>query len=111
MIKLKKYFEMLNDFPWGKIVKVHSIGDIDIIEYIEGRRFNAGRGKITEGGTTEFYPYIDGRDTNTSYLTLDRAIVGALGRKYDGANSQAADYFFKMVGMAVLPEKIDNEQS
>ena len=46
-----------------------------------------------------YHGYINYKDTNTSYYSLDSALVGCIGRKYEGGNGKAAMYFCKMIGM------------
>ena len=73
-------------FPWGATTNIHAIGEYEIVEYRD------------LAGNACFHPYISGEDTNHSYNSLDAAIVGAIGLKHDGLNSQAASYFMKMIG-------------
>lgn len=76
------------EFTWGEVVKVHCIGEYQIIEAI-GRK----------DGETQWHGYINYRDTNTGYSSLDSALVGCIGIKYEGGNGKAAMYFCKMVDM------------
>lgn len=73
------------------IMKVHEIGDISIVESVD---FNDGQ--VQE---TSFHAYAKGEDSMCAYDSLDAALVAALAFKYEGHNSQAAKYFFRMVGM------------
>ncbi len=91
--------KQVDEYHWGEVIAVHSIGEYDIIEfypkeYISGR----GTGKI-DYNHKQYHAYINGKDTNHSYYTLEGAIVGAIAQKFDGLNSQAAMYFCKMVGI------------
>lgn len=81
-----KYIQ--KDFSWGEIVYTHIIGKYVIFEY-----------KTKGEPETSFHPYINFKDISHSYNTLDQAIIGVIAYNYDGANSQAAGYFYKMVGM------------
>jgi len=82
------------DFSWGEIIKVHSIGEYVIFEYINGYDLkNEGITNIC------FHAYINYRNISVSYDSLDSCLVGTIAYKFDGANSQAAGYFEKMVGM------------
>ena len=40
-----------------------------------------------------FHPFIDGRDTNQSYHSLEAALVGVIAYKYEGCNHHADTYF------------------
>lgn len=75
-------------FVWGKVIKVHTIGDLTIVEY-----------ENSFDNQVLFHAYYGDLDTHESFGTLDIAIVGALGYKYDGRNSQACRYFVRMIGM------------
>jgi hypothetical protein len=93
---------MRDRFPWGKVIAEHRIGDYLIIEYF-GHKFNGPcqvfdeNGKPAYENVPSFHTYIKGKDTNRSYPTLDQALVGTIADRYEGLNSRAADYFWKMV--------------
>ena len=76
-----------NEYSLGKVIKVHCIGEYQIVEAI-------GR-----DGETHWHGYINYRDTNTSYSSLDSALIGCIGIKYEGGNGKAAMYFCRMVDM------------
>jgi hypothetical protein len=80
-----KYIE--KDFVWGEVVKTHILGEYQIIEYVD----------IDNCSSTEYQAYINYEDTNSSYDSLEKAITGAIAYKYDGANSQANTFFWKMI--------------
>lgn len=82
-----KYIE--DEFNWGNIIQtIHiPVSNIQIIEYMDRHSKN----KVS------YHVYIDFRDTNTSYETMDSALVGAIGYKYEGGNGKAAGYFMKMI--------------
>lgn len=79
-------------FVWGKVVKVHTVGEYQIAEYISKSSV-----KDPEAGETEFHGYIGWSDEHVSFYSLDEALVGLVARKYEGCNSRAADYFFRML--------------
>lgn len=74
----------VDKFPWGEVVKVHQIGDFDIIEYIVNSCFE-------DGGTIEF------QTGEGSYPTLDLAIIGILCEKY--AEPEAVTYITRILGI------------
>ena len=76
------------EYTWGDVVNVHCIGEYQIVEAI-GKRDKE----------TQWHGYINYRDTNTSYSSLDSALVGCIGIKYEGGNGRASMYFCKMIGM------------
>lgn len=84
-------------FVWGDVVKIHQIGDFDIVEYIRDttRAFNADP---TDHGKTFYHAYIHQKDMSHSAYTLEEMLVTAIALKFDGANTHAADYFFRIVG-------------
>lgn len=88
MTKLEAYIEK---FPWGRVVQVHKIGDIAIIEAISD----------TSGmeGETQFHGWVGDKNTCHAYSDLDAAIVGTIAYKYQGPNSQAGMFFCRMVEM------------
>ena len=75
------------EFPWGTIINTHIIGEYQVIEYID------------EENRTFFHPYINYKDISHAYDTLEQALIGVIAYKYEGANSHAAGYFCKMIGM------------
>ena len=75
-----------SEYSFGEVVKTHIIGDTyQIIEAID------------EEGNIKFSTYINFERTGFSYNSLEKAITGAIAYKYDGANSQANKYFWKMI--------------
>lgn len=73
------------DFSFGEVVKTHVIGEYQIIE------------SIKEDGEKHFSPYINYDRIRMSYASLDQAITGVICYKYDGANSQANKFLWKMI--------------
>ncbi len=91
-------------YVWGEVQKVHIIGDYGVIEYISDYGQATGMtffhpvlwtDKFKEHHNNEFY----WEDLNTSYHTLEEAIVGAIAYKHDGLNSHAGYYFSRMIGL------------
>lgn len=74
------------EYTWGKVVNIHSVGDYQIVEAIKDNK-------------THWHGYIDYKDTNVSYTSLDSALVGCIGIKHEGGNGRAAMYFCKMIGL------------
>ena len=75
------------EFVWGMVTKVHCVGEYQIIEFVK------------DNGETNYHGYINYNDTNRGYCSLDSALVGCIGYKYEGANGRASSYFCKMVDM------------
>lgn len=74
------------EYHWGEVVKIHCVGEYQIVEAIKDQKMH-------------YHGYINYKDTNTSYYSLDSALVGCIGRKHEGGNGKAAMYFCKMIGM------------
>lgn len=77
-------------FSWGHIDEIHIIGDIQIVEYTS---------KCDKKSEFRFHVYVKGEDVCQDFNSLDAAILGALGYKYDGVNSQFARFSTKMLGI------------
>ena len=82
------------DFSWGEVIKVHTVGEYLIFEFIDGY-------ELKEHGKKEisFHAFINYQNVSRSYNSLDSCLVGTLAYKYDGANSQADKFFSRMVKM------------
>ena len=84
----------INDFGWGQILKVHEIGEYQIVEF-DKFELNSVPRKTT--GEIRFQPFINERDTSHTFDTLDEAIIFAIARNNEGLNGKAHDYFWKMI--------------
>ncbi len=76
-----------SQFTRGYVVKIHCIGEYQIVEWID------------KDNKTYWHVYINYISTNTAYYSLDEALVGAVGYKYEGGNGRAAMYFSRMIGI------------
>ena len=76
------------EFTWGNVFQIHCIGEYQIVEYIDKKN-----------NKTYYHVYINYLDTNNSYSSLDSALIGCIGCKYEGRNGKAAMYFEKMIGL------------
>ena len=77
-----------NEYVWGPILNIYCIGEYQIVEYIDKK-----------SNKVLYHGYINYRDTNTGYCSLDTALIGCIGIKYEGSNGKAAMYFSRMVGI------------
>lgn len=59
-------------FTWGRITKIEDIGPYTLAHYIEAPMGNG------PGGKRLIHLYVDGKSTNTSYTTLDGALVAGV---------------------------------
>lgn len=85
-------------FWLGRITNWHEIGPYQIVEYTPRA--------IDDGSPTQFVGFIDGRDVARIWPTLDRAIVGLIAHRHDGSNTQAGEFFARMVGLPEQEEKL-----
>lgn len=77
--------EIKQDFSKsGRIQNLYRILDYIIVEYQDEIK-------------TYFAVYVNKKLTNELYDTIEEAMVGAVAYKYEGPQSQALKYFFKMV--------------
>lgn len=76
---------IIQDYIWGKIINVYSIGEYQILEVIDNE------------GEKTYHSYINYESTSHCYNNLETAITGAIAYKYDGENSQANKFFWKMI--------------
>lgn len=86
------------NFSWGPIIKIHKVGEYSIVEY-HPQIFKNGSGTGKYSESSLFHPYIGDRDTNCTYDSLDRALLGAICIKSLGFNARADDLFNNMLGI------------
>lgn len=89
-----KDVRMGKKYAFGAVLKIHTIGKIDVVEYVD--EFCG-----THKGENIFSPYYDGKVISREYSTLERAIIGAISVKCDGINTQADTLIAKMLGMGI----------
>lgn len=95
-------------FVWGRVVKIHYIGDnYAIVEHIRNRPGNAEPGWAPHTSYSCYVSHGDGyRDLARSSDSFDYALLTCVAWRHesdhhglgDAANSQAVKYFFRMVG-------------
>ena len=78
-------------FPWGKIIKTHSIGSYDIVEFKWSNDYREYAGK------TGFSVFANQQDINQSAFTLEGALL--LGIAWAHGDMSAARYMAKMIGI------------
>ena len=95
---LKEVINNPSRFTWGEVLKIHSIGEYDIIEFHPHKFVNGfGTGEI-DYDTKEYSCYINSKSLSESATSLDRALAICISRKYEGLNHHGAYYFMKMIG-------------
>lgn len=81
---------MKGTFVWGKVIAIHTVGEYQIVEYVDKHHEDGENG-------ISFHGAIDWADAHVSFNSLDEALVGLVARKYEGDNSCAGEYFFRML--------------
>ena len=76
--------ETMFDVP-GTVEAVFDLEDITIIK----QRASYGR---------DYHVFVDGLDTGTALPTLEEAFVYGVAHKYEGEDTDADTYFFRMIG-------------
>lgn len=76
------------EFVWGHIINIHCIGEYQIVEY-------------RDKDTHEIFwkGYVNYEDTHRAYSSLDSALIGCIGIKYEGFGGGASIYFRRMIGL------------
>lgn len=74
----------------GKPIKVHRIRDYQFVEYIK-----------PDTKEILFNLFVGYQSINRSSSDLDSALIEIITYKYDGSNSQAAEFFLRMIGYKV----------
>lgn len=72
------------EYSFGEGVAWHCIGQYQILECKK-------HDEIT------YHAYINYKDTCCSYTSLDSALIGVICLKYDGANTRATGYIYRML--------------
>ena len=81
------------EFTWGQLIGVMQIGPYHVAEYYPWIYVN-GRSKHTpDFDKLMFHPYVEEKDTNHSYPSLDAALAGAIAYRQEGINHRADLYF------------------
>ena len=86
-------------FTWGKVVQFFNIGPYTILQYNPWKAEGCEIFVDEPSDEFEYHVWIDEKDTSRGYHSLESAIVGAIAYKYDGTNSQAGEFFERMVGL------------
>jgi len=89
----EKFVKGKTKFVWGPVVKVHEVGEYQIIEYREAIFEDGCSTGKHEPEKTTFYVH----GQSVSYESLDMALIGAVCLKYDGRNTRAPEYIFNML--------------
>lgn len=96
---LKEVITRPNNYTWGLVRHIHHVGPYDVVEFhpwkVEGSKIQTG---VPDTSCVHYSCYVSGKDICKSGYSLDHALAICMAHKFDGPNSQAADYFVKMIG-------------
>lgn len=84
---LVKYITTFNDDFRGRIKTIYKLESFDIIHC----------DVLRHSHSDTYYIGINGKVITECWSNLDQSLIGALAYKYDGSNSRAANYIFKML--------------
>lgn len=73
-------------FTWGRVVKIHEIGSLAIVEY------------MAEKEMPRFHVYVDTKDTSVSASSLDEALVYGIAHAH--GDPAAARYACRILGVS-----------
>lgn len=90
--------DLTERFPWGRVIEDFEIGPYTIRKFIWKDIQNS-----EQSGTIGYSAYINGKDANRSYGTLQAAMIGVISYEAQGPNSQAAELFFRMIEHDAYP--------
>jgi hypothetical protein len=87
-----------HNFVWGYVLRIHEIGEYTIVEYHPWKRNGSSilTGEM-DPNEIEYSCYLNSKSIGVSAQNMDEALVICIAYKHDGANSQAAYYFMKMI--------------
>ena len=75
----------LENFPWGKVIKVHDIGPYVLVEYVQQGITNS-----PTNGEIFFAGYIHCESVSQSWCSLEEALIGLIVLAKIGPNASAA---------------------
>ena len=78
----------VDDFPWGRVVKKHSVGEYEVIEYISGPGWH-------DEGSTQFHA----ESTSCSYESLEEALLDCICEKFNPGQRDVLQYVCRVIGM------------
>lgn len=85
----KNIKDLENKFTWGKIIKIHTIGNFQIVEYED-----------QEENKILYHVYVNFDDMNISYYDLESALIFAIAynkSKNHNTSNYATKFFMKML--------------
>ena len=93
-------------FPWGFVIEIMEIGPY-IVRAFHPEKFKNNRGTgVNDTDVIHYHGYIDGKDCNESWLTLDDALAGMIVRRNVGLNCRQINEHF-MAGLNAMKSTKD----
>ena len=73
----------------GRVIKIHNMSNFDIVEY------------VNDDDEVMFHVYVDRKNYNISFNSIDKALLYAICAKYEHSTSwdNASGYICNMIGL------------
>jgi hypothetical protein len=82
------------NYSFGSVFAEHKIGPYEVWEYHPRKRDGSFVTREIDFETTHYHGLIDGKDTSTSWESLDAALAGMIVMRSLGPNCRAIDECF-----------------
>ena len=83
-------------FAWGESIRLHEVGPYSILEFHPWKTMDStSRIDQTDTHITHFHGWINCKDTNMAFNTLDDALAGLIAYRHNGPYSTAGHYFMQ----------------
>ena len=94
--------DLKSRFPWGLIIEDVTLGPYTVRSYHPAKYDQNGYGTgDNDTDAIHYHGYIDGKDCNEGWLTLDEALVGMIVRRIAGPNNRQISRHF-MAGLNAM---------
>lgn len=96
--------DLKKKFPWGFPLSDMQVGPYTVRAYHPRKEVDGRVMSDTDSQTTHYHGYIDGKDCNESWLTLDEALAGMIVRRALGPNSSSINEHF-IAGISAMSQR------
>ena len=86
--------ELHKKFPWGFVIEHMEIGPYTVRAFHPEIFENSCGTGVNDTDLIHYHGYIDGKDCNESWTTLDEALAGMIVRRSLGPNSRSINEHF-----------------
>lgn len=93
----------MKKFPWGRVIEDTEVGPYMIRAYHPYMRKMGSLDRNIDTDTVDYHGYVDGRDTNITWGSLDEALAGLIVYRALGPNSDIASHF--VAGVNAMAKK------